>query len=89
MGSTRSLLYAHPARRGFTLLKLLVVISVIAMLLSILLPALSAANAAGRAAVCGANLNQLAQGAIAYSEQNDSYMLWFGASQRRPEGSQW
>ena len=55
------------SRHGFTLLELLVVVAVIALLLAILLPALSAASEAGRAAVCGTNLNQLFQGAFGYA----------------------
>ena len=77
------------ARYGFTLLELLVVVAVIALLLAILLPALSAANEAGRSAVCGTNLNQLGQGAIAYSEANDLYMPWYPLPSRRPEGNEW
>ena len=76
-------------RRGFTLLELLVVVAVIGLLLAILLPALSAANEAGRAALCGANLNQLSLGSIAYSEDNDSFLPWYPKTQTRPEGGEW
>ena len=65
------------------------VVAVIALLLAILLPALSAANEAGRAAICGTNLHQLLQGATAYSETNDSWMPWYGFPIDRPEGEEW
>ena len=73
----------------FTLLELLVVVAVVALLLAILLPALSAANEAGRAAVCGTNVHQLLQGAIAYSQNNDSMMPWYAFASRRPEDQDW
>ena len=62
---------------GFTLLELLVVVAVIALLLAILLPALSAANEAGRSAVCGMNLNQLFHGAYTYMKENDDRLPFF------------
>ena len=46
------------AKFGFTLLELLVVVAVIGLLMAMLLPVLSAVAEAGRAAVCGTNLNQ-------------------------------
>ena len=74
-------------RRGFTLLELLVVVAVIGLLLAILLPALSAAMEAGRAAVCGVNLNQLGVGSFAYAESNDQRLPWYG--NHPPDGYEW
>ena len=45
--------------RAFTLVELLVVVSIISVLMSVLLPALSAAREAGRTAVCLSNARQL------------------------------
>ena len=75
------------ARHGFTLLELLVVVAVIALLLAILLPALSAASEAGRAAVCGTNLNQLFHGSLAYAHEYDERLPWYGGF--RPDGHEW
>jgi len=49
----------RPARRGFTLVELLVVIAIIAVLIGLLLPAVQAAREAARRASCSSNLRQL------------------------------
>ncbi|MGE4183184.1 MAG: type II secretion system protein, partial [Limisphaerales bacterium] len=51
--------WQDPARRGFTLLELLVVMAITAILASLLLPVLGHARAKGQAAVCLANHRQL------------------------------
>jgi len=45
--------------KGFTLIKLLVVISIIALLMAILIPMLRSARELGQRAVCLSNLKQL------------------------------
>ncbi len=50
---------APPTRVGFTLLEVLVVMSIVAFLLSILLPGLSASRAQAKSVVCRSNLQQI------------------------------
>ena len=74
---------------GFTLLELLVVVSVIAMLLAILLPALTAANESGRGSVCSTQLIQMFHGGFAYTEDNNNRVPYFAWMEGRPEGQEW
>lgn len=52
---------------GFTIIELLVVISIIAVLVSVLLPAIGAAREAGRSTVCLANLRASAMACRVYA----------------------
>jgi prepilin-type N-terminal cleavage/methylation domain-containing protein/prepilin-type processing-associated H-X9-DG protein len=61
------------AARAFTLIEVLVSISVIALLLGILLPALGSARETGRGAVCLSNVRQLVAANAAYAEGNGGY----------------
>lgn len=71
--STRG--FTHVARRGFTLMELLVVISIIALLIALLLPALSGATKSARQAKALSNMRQLAGGWHLYSAENAEVML--------------
>ena len=51
---------------GFTLVELLVVITIIGMLMALLMPAVQAAREAARKTTCQNNVRQLATGALAY-----------------------
>ncbi len=90
-----------PARRsvsedGFTLVELLVVISIIALLMAILLPALARARELGKRAVCMNQLKQLGLAWILYCDGNaekvpvgDVYYSWtFPGATGTPTGPQ-
>ncbi len=59
------------AKHGFTLVELLVVVSIIALLIAILLPSLKKAREQAKAAVCLSNLRALGQGIMLYSTEYD------------------
>jgi prepilin-type processing-associated H-X9-DG protein/prepilin-type N-terminal cleavage/methylation domain-containing protein len=78
--------------KAFTLVELLVVISMVALLMAILLPALAAARAGSRALACKSNLRQLVIAAVGYATENDgSYVpaasdMWDNAGLHRWHG---
>lgn len=59
-------------KKGFTLVELLVVISIIALLLAILMPALNKAREQARNVVCASGLRQLGIGLHGYAGGHDS-----------------
>ena len=59
--------------RGFTLVELLVVISIIALLLSILMPALSKIRKQAKSVICQSNLDQWGKIFLMYANDNDGY----------------
>ena len=62
-------------RQGFSLVELLVVISIIALLASLLMPALALVRTAAQGTRCAANLKPLQLGNLAYSIDNEGIFL--------------
>jgi len=79
-------------KKGFTLVELLVVISVVALLLGILMPALACARSGARELVCKSNIRQLLLANLGYAGENDGYYvaaasdIWDGAGLHRWHG---
>src|SRR5437773_3172413 len=63
---------------GFSLIELLVVITIVAILAAVLLPALGKAKEQGRASVCRNNMRQLALAMTLYADENTDYLPWPG-----------
>ncbi|MHB0945604.1 MAG: type II secretion system protein [Sedimentisphaerales bacterium] len=67
---------AYSKKKGFTLVELLVAISIIAALLSIIMPSLNKARQQAKSIFCLNNLNQMSIAAINYTHSfNDYYPL--------------
>jgi prepilin-type N-terminal cleavage/methylation domain-containing protein/prepilin-type processing-associated H-X9-DG protein len=62
-------------KRAFSLIELLVVISVIGLLMAVMLPALVSARAGARGIVCKSNLRQLGLANAGYALENDGYYV--------------
>lgn len=61
-------------RRGFTLVEILIVISIIALLAMILFPAFSRARENARRTSCASNLKQLSLGMIQYAQDYNEFL---------------
>ncbi len=73
--STGTVRLVKPRRQGaFTLVELLVVISIIALMIALLLPSLAAARESGRSVQCLSNLRQLSPGFELYYQSEKEWM---------------
>lgn len=73
-GLVKAKLKKRPKENGFTLVELLVVISVIALLLGVLVPVLSKARNSALRTVCQSNLNSIGLGFRMYLDDNAEIM---------------
>ncbi|TWU22526.1 putative major pilin subunit [Novipirellula galeiformis] len=74
------------SKSGFTLIEMLVVISIIAILAALALPALAKAREAARRSTCSNNLRQFGIGLLTYAERDQVGRLCTGASDYRRDG---
>lgn len=81
----------HAARRGFTLVELLVVVAIVGVLAAILFPVLAQARESARKSGCAANLRQIGLAFTAYLQDYDECfpntgdpLLWMGRRWRWP-----
>ena len=74
-----------PRTKGFTIIELLVVVTIISLLVALLLPVLAKARDSARTIKCLAQMRQLGQGSVIYSNQNRTWLPvggWSGTGQR-------
>jgi len=78
---------------AFTLVELLVVISIISLLMGVMMPAFCAARAQARSALCRSNLRQLVAANIGYTAENSGFFvpaasdMWNNSGYHRWHGS--
>jgi prepilin-type N-terminal cleavage/methylation domain-containing protein len=78
----------RPARGGFTLVELLVVIGIIALLISILIPALNKAREQSMRLKCLSNLKQIGTAVVMYANDSKQFLVFcnWGPEAGRPAG---
>ncbi|MGA2255251.1 MAG: DUF1559 domain-containing protein [Thermoguttaceae bacterium] len=76
MGREKSKCRVGLVRAAFTLVELLVVITIIGMLMALLMPAISAAREQGRRATCTNNQRQVGLAMLAYESSHKSFPGW-------------
>ncbi|MCC5828920.1 MAG: type II secretion system protein [Phycisphaeraceae bacterium] len=68
----------HVSGRAFTLVELLVVISILALLISLMLPALGMARVAARETVCAVNVRTFTQTAVSFAAEHRGWLPHMG-----------
>lgn len=69
-----------PTRCGFTLVELLVVVSIIALLIAVLLPSLGASRRAAQASVCLSQQRQCGAALLSYAGEHGGRLMPFGVA---------
>ena len=67
-------LQCQPARRGFTLVELLVVLGILAVLLSLVIPAVGRARSRARTVKCAANLRTVGHALWTYASESKGWL---------------
>ena len=75
---------AQGAKRGFTLVELLVVVAIIATLIALLLPTLARAKYVAKETACMSNLREIGIGLTAYAVDNSGWYPKRGATRNAP-----
>jgi prepilin-type N-terminal cleavage/methylation domain-containing protein/prepilin-type processing-associated H-X9-DG protein len=75
--------------RAFTLIELIVVISILALLAAILFPVLARSREQARTVACCANISQLAKGLLNYEAANESFPYGFDFTHQSPPPGGW
>jgi len=81
--------YREIDMEGFTLVELLVVISIISLIMAITLPWLSEAREQGKRVTCLANMRNLTQGWIMYAQGNDDKLCSSRTNWHVPPENHW
>lgn len=75
MAGDRAIMMCAGNKKGFSLVELLVSVSVISLLMAILIPVLATARSQACGAICQSNLRQLFLAGTGYSIENDGYYV--------------
>ena len=89
---TESAMSSAPhSRRGFTVVELLVIVSLIMLLIALLLPALGQSREWARDSLCKSNLRQFGTGFIAFANDHDGHLpgAWKNSVFTGPQPWQW
>jgi len=92
--TSRAFSQSRPASRGFTLVEMLVVVTIIGLLAGLTLPAVQGALEASRRSTCANNLSQLAKGMARHESGMGHFMsggwgpAWLGVANRGSDSGQ-
>jgi len=89
MTEDREIAMCAEKRKAFSLMELLVVISVISLLMAILVPVLATARSQAYGAICQSNLRQLFLANTGYTLENDGHYVPAAADIMSEKGGKW
>lgn len=77
------------SRQAFTLMEMLVTISIMLVLAALLIPGFASVRESARSAACLSNLKQLAAGCLAYSADNDNVLVPIARGTSSADAKSW